>query len=70
MAVDVEGGRRPGVSDHHSTDSATNFKVKSRGGATDTTGRHWTLQAFIKVPTIFDDEEPQVLDEWVRPTVL
>ena len=52
------------------TESAGNFKVKTRGVVTDTTGQEWTLQSFIKVRGVFGAEEPQVLNEWVKLTAL
>lgn len=52
------------------TDRAVNFKVKSRGEVTDETGQAWTLQAFLKVHDVFGEEEPQVLNEWVKLTAL
>jgi hypothetical protein len=52
------------------TESAVNFKVKTRGVVTDTTGQEWTLQSFIKFREVFGAEEPQVLNEWVKLTTL
>jgi hypothetical protein len=47
------------------TDSAANFKVKTRGVVTDGNGQEWTMQSFIKVRDVFGEEELQVLNEWV-----
>ena len=47
------------------TESAVNFKVKTRGVVTDSSGQHWTMQSFIKVREVFGEQEPQVLNEWV-----
>ena len=52
------------------TDSAVNFKVKTRGVVTDASGQDWTMQSFIKVRDVFGAEEPQVLNEWVTLTAL
>ena len=52
------------------TESAVNFKVKTRGVVTDTTGQEWTMQSFIKLRQVFGAEEPQVLNEWVKLTAL
>lgn len=52
------------------TDSAVNFKVKSRGVVTDAAGRDWTLQMLIKERYVFESEESQVLTEWVKLTLL
>jgi hypothetical protein len=47
------------------TDSAVNFKVKTRGVVTDAGGQDWAMQSFIKVREVFGAEELQVLNEWV-----
>ena len=52
------------------TDSALNFKVKTRGVVTDASGQDWTMQAFIKERAVFSEPEPQVLNEWVTLTAL
>lgn len=50
------------------TDSAINFKVKTRGVVTDSAGQDWTMQAFIKVRDVFGEDAPRVLVEWVTLT--
>ncbi len=50
------------------TDRAENAKFKSQGEIIDATGQDWTLQAFLKVRSVFGEAEPQVLNEWVKLT--
>jgi len=59
--------QRPIIS---STETAGNFKVKSRGEVTDAAGRDWLLQAFVKVREVVGEQEPQVVNEWVKLTTL
>lgn len=52
------------------TDTAVNFKVKTRGVVTDASGQDWTMQSFIKERSVSGEAESQVLNEWVKLTAL